>query len=97
MQRVHWRTVRKGHEAEDRRHNENLASRILAADAIDDVAIALDQIGFMIVPQDGRAEKWPMVSRLMLTPRWAASVPEQERDVRRCLAEMHPTPVTEVK
>jgi hypothetical protein len=80
MQRVQWQKVREGHEAEDRRRNETLAERVLSDPACDDFCIALDQVGFRIVGPNG--EKWTMLDRRMLTPSWAVSVDEAERDAR---------------
>jgi hypothetical protein len=80
MQRVQWRTVRPGHEKEDQAFNEHLADKVLCAEAVDDVVIALDQIGWRIVNDSG--ERWPMICRNTLTPSWCISIAEQDRDAR---------------
>jgi hypothetical protein len=81
MQRVQWRQPRRGHEREDIAHNEMLAERLLSDPTCDDFAIALDQIGFRIVGSND--ERWVMLDRRVLTPSWAVSVDQAERDAKR--------------
>jgi hypothetical protein len=75
------RSVRQGHERSDREHNERLAERLLSDPATDDYLIAFDQLGWRLVGPNG--ERWPMVSREVLTPSWCISVAEAERDAYR--------------
>ena len=79
--RVPWRKVRWGsaHEAEDLEHNEDLASAFTDATMADDLCIALNLLGWKIMPTNlDNAARWPMCKRHELTPTWAESVDEQE-------------------
>jgi hypothetical protein len=78
-----WRAVRTGtvHESSDRAYNERLAGRLLCSGLGDDLAIALDQVGWRIAPLDGSLDRWPMSEASRLTPSWAVSVREQERAI----------------
>ena len=62
---------------------ERLAEALLQSVEADDYVVAFDIIGWQLVPQDGHAERWPLVGRAPLTPSWALSLAEQERIVRR--------------
>jgi hypothetical protein len=81
MTRARWRTVREGHEKEDRAYNEDLAEKPLSGPGIDDVVIGLGLLGWRLVGPQG--EKWPMQERTVLVPSWAATVAEQDREARR--------------
>ena len=83
MARWAWRAVRTGtvHESSDRAYNERLAGRLLCSGLGDDLAIALDQVGWRIAPLDGGLDRWPMSEASRLTPSWAVSVREQERAI----------------
>jgi hypothetical protein len=84
MARVRWRVVRAGFEKQDLAFNESLAERLLAGEAADDFAIALDQCGFKIVPQSPAlaSEKWPLTCRDVLVPSWCVSVAESDAQAR---------------
>ncbi len=90
MARVPWRPVRAGtaFEREDREHNERLAEELLCGAGADDFVIAVSLVGWRLVPRNPAlaAEKWPMLTRSPLTPDWAVSVAEQERDLQRSVA-----------
>jgi hypothetical protein len=90
MRRPAWRPVRIGteHEKADRDHNERLAEALLCAAAADDFAIAVDLVGWQLVPQDATlaGDKWPLLERKPLVPQWCKPITEQDRDVQRDLA-----------
>jgi hypothetical protein len=81
MPRTRWRTVREGHEKEDRAYNEDLAEKLLSDPAVDDMVIGFGVLGWRLVGPQG--EKWPMQERTVLVPSWAVTVAEADRDARR--------------
>jgi hypothetical protein len=81
--RPRWRKVRQGHEREDIEHNERLAEALLTSSVAGDLCLALDALGYRIVRQDGRAERWSLLTHKPVCPSWCTSVAEQQADVRR--------------
>jgi hypothetical protein len=72
--------VRRGtlFEDEDRERNAELANQIIlgCSGYADDMAIALDMMGWKIVPINGDSTtKWPMAERHPLNPPWADDDP----------------------
>jgi hypothetical protein len=65
-----WRPVRIGtaFEKTDSDYNARLAERLLASGLGDDLAIALDQVGWKITPRDGGGDPWPMSEPSPLCP-----------------------------
>jgi hypothetical protein len=57
----------------------------LSDPSVDSLAIALDALGYMIVPQDGHAEKWALIEHAPVCPSWCSGVREQERQVKRSI------------
>lgn len=90
MARWAWRVIRAGFEQADRAYNSRLAERLLCSALADDFAIALDQIGFKIVPLDGHADRWPLTEAAppSLCPTWCVSVRKQERAITDGMAEV---------
>jgi hypothetical protein len=62
---------------DDFQHNEDLANNVL--DDIDDVLIALDKLGWMVVCKNSAA-KWPMNRSSQHCPSWCESAEEQDSD-----------------
>jgi hypothetical protein len=72
------RRPRVGHEREDIERNVALAERLLSDPASDDFIIALGVLQWRVLGPNG--EQWIMLARTILTPSWAVSVAEAERD-----------------
>jgi hypothetical protein len=85
MYYVPWRPVRIGtpYERQDREANERLAETLLSRPGADDYAVALDQIGFKIVPQSRwlANERWLMNGDPVLCPQWATGAHDQEIEI----------------
>jgi hypothetical protein len=91
MARWAWRAVTTGSPTEqlDRAFNERLAERLLCSAFADDFAIALNLVGFKIVPLAGPLYPWPMTEAVppSLCPSWCMNVKEQQRIIADGLAE----------
>ena len=92
MARWAWRPVRIGtpFEKSDIEYNSKLAERLLCSAFADDFAIALDLVGFKIVPLAGPLYRWALTEAVpaSLCPSWCVNVREQEATITSGMAEL---------
>jgi hypothetical protein len=83
-----WRAVRVGtaFEKSDIAYNERMATALLCSSLGDDLAVALDMVGWKITPANGHADRWPMSEPTKFCPTWAISVREQQHAISDGLA-----------
>jgi hypothetical protein len=76
QRRVQWRPG-------DREHNEALAIDVFDSSTCDDLIIALNLIGWQLVPSEGRRRRWALHGAVPagMQPDWTISVRDQDAEI----------------